>query len=292
MTPKSLVDRLENVLGLNGSPRRLRSAIEEELNAHFGLPAIQASESAEVVEAAVARVISARIAESERTGTTPIIALIGANSDVVAGYCYVLKADETHISAVKKQRLHAPSILSAMRALSFTEFEVFGARILSEMGAKYSRITPQRGDQGIDFYGQLSVGQLHDVPAPFLKLAHDVVILFAGQAKHYPNRAVGPDLIRELIGAVSLARTGTFSRPVLDIFRDLALKPFSPLVILLFTTGSVTSGAGSLAEAAGVIVRSGEQLAVFLADKGVGIIQHEQELIFDRLAFNNWLNSH
>jgi hypothetical protein len=127
------------------------------------------------------------------------------------------------------------------------------------------------------------------VPPPFLKLAHDVVVLFAGQAKHYPGAAIGPDVVRELIGAVSLARTGTFSRSDVDIFADLALKPFSPLVILLFTTGTLTRGAVELAGAAGMIARSGEQLSVFLADKGVGIAAGE-EPTFDKEKFDDWLN--
>ena len=133
------------------------------------------------------------------------------------------------------------------------------------------------------------MGALHQIPSPFLKLAHDVVVLFAGQAKHYPDSSIGPEVVRELVGAVSLARTRTFSRTDLDIFEHLNLKPFSPLVTLLFTTGKITKGAAELAEQAGVIVRSGEQLAVFLADKGVGIIGCPIGA-FNAQAFHNWLN--
>lgn len=291
MTPKALVDRLENVVGLGGAPRRLFSAIERELVDHFGLPPIQASERAEVVEAAVARTISERAAASERAGTTVTLSLLGASSDIVAGFCYVLATDTTPVATVKQQRAHASAILNAIRALSFTEFERFGARILAAIGAKHSHITPHGGDQGIDFFGHLSVGQFHDVPAPFLKLAHDIVISFVGQAKHYPNSSLGPDVVRELIGAVSLARTKTFSRSDVDIFRDLALKPFSPLVTLLFTTGKITGGAARLAESAGITARSGEQLAIFLADRGVGIIQTGDGPAFDQGAFTDWLNA-
>ena len=38
--------------------------------------------------------------------------------------------------------------------------------------------------------------------------------------------------------------------------------------------------------------RSGLQLAVFLADRGVGMIQHEGETIFSPQAFSRWLLSH
>jgi hypothetical protein len=175
--------------------------------------------------------------------------------------------------------------------LSFDDFEKFGARVLSEMGAKQTHITPHGGDQGIDFFGQLSLGQFHAIPAPFLKLASDVVIALVGQAKHYPTSSIGPDVVRELIGAVSLARTKTFSRPDVDIFRDLSLKPFSPLVTLLFTTGKITAGAMDLAESAGIIARSGEQLAVFLADKGVGMTQTAAGPVYDQGALALWLHA-
>jgi hypothetical protein len=286
---KTVVDYLELSVGVAGSPRRLRTAIETVLVQHCELPAIQASERAETVESAVARLITNRIAESDKKGISPTLILVGTGSDTVAGFCHVLQSDPTHVSAAKQQRLHIRAILDALRALSFAEFERFGARILQEIGAKYSRITPHGGDQGIDFYGRLSVGQFHSLPSPFLKLAHDVVVSFAGQAKHYPNRSIGPDIVRELVGAVSLARTRTFSKPGLTMFEDLSLKPFSPLVTLLFTTGNISSGAIELAESSGIIARSGEQLAVFLADKGVGITQKGTELVFERSAFESWL---
>jgi len=289
--PTTLADRLEQVIGMDGLPRSLRSAIERELIHYFGLPPIRALERAETAEAAVSRVIAKRAAHCERNGTSPILTLVGTNSDIVAGSCHVLPIDAAQVSSIKLQRIFAGSIHSAMRALSFSDFEKFGSRVLSEIGAKDSFVTPHGGDQGIDFFGMFSVGQLHNVPSPFLKLAHDVLVSFAGQAKHYPNRSVGPDVVRELIGAVSLARTKTFSKPGLDMFHDLTLKPFSPLVTLLFTTGEITSGAAELADSAGIIARSGEQLAVFLADRGVGVVHTEQGATFSLEAFTRWLGS-
>jgi hypothetical protein len=291
VTPKSVVERLEASIGRAGAPRRLRSAIVGVLTDHFGVPEISASERAESLEPTVARIISSRAAECERAGTTARIAIIGASSDIVAGFCYVLEGDPVVVSKVKRQRVYAEEVLSAIRDMSFQQFETFGARVLDEMGAAFSKVTPQKGDQGIDFYGRFSLGQLHDLPLPYIKLAHDVEILFAGQAKHYPHRAVGPETVRELVGAVSLARTRSFSRPDLDPFDGLNLRPFSPVVTMLFTTGPVSSGALALGQSAGVIVRSGDQLAAFLADKGVGMVMTDSQLQFQKDSFEDWLRS-
>jgi len=289
--PKAVVDRLEVAIGMDGVPRRLVTAIESELVGYFGLPAIQASERAEAVQAAANRVICDRAASCEGLGITPVLVLLGAASDVVAGFCHVLPSDPLPVVKVKQQRLHAEAISSAIRSLGFDQFERFGARILNEIGAEHSHITPHSGDQGIDFFGDLSLGKFHEVPAPFLKLSRDIVISFVGQAKHYPNSALGPDVVRELIGAVSLARTKTFSYPDVDIFRDLVMRPFSPVVTLLFTTGNISKGAIELARSAGIVARSGEQLGVFLADRGVGIVETPQGREFSAAAFMAWLNA-
>jgi hypothetical protein len=290
MTPKAIADRLESAVGIDGGPRPLASVIEDELIRHFGLLAIHASELAEKVTPAVARIIASRATQAEQAGTIAALVLLGTTSDIIAGCCHILPLDAAMVAVAKRQRLHAGALLAAMRALTFNEFERFGARVLAEIGAGVYRITPHGGDQGIDFYGRLSLGEFQEFPAPFMKLAHDVVLLFAGQAKHYPNGSLGPDVVRELVGAVSLARTKSFSKTGIDIFHDFDLKPFSPLVTLLFTTGRISRGAALLAESAGIIARSGEQLAVFLADKRIGIKGTEGGDVFDRLKFMQWLD--
>jgi hypothetical protein len=233
--------------------------------------------------------IAARAVVSERYGTVPTLVMLGSTTDIVAGCCYVFPDDVPAIVAAKRYRLQVEDLLEAIRGLTFSEFESFGARVLAEIGATFWHVTPHSGDQGIDFYGKLSLGEYQGIPIPFAKLAHDVILLFAGQAKHYPNRPLGTDIVRELIGAISLARTRTFSRDDIDMFPGLELKPFAAMVPLLFSTGRITSGAIRLAEAAGIIARSGEQIAVFLADKGVGMKQTTTDAVFDPIAFKEWL---
>jgi len=60
---------------------------------------------------------------------------------------------------------------------------------------------------------------------------------------------------------------------------------------MLLTTGELTSGAVLLAREAGIIARSGQQLAVFLAEKGVGMEMTDAGLLFRPDLFSAWLNS-
>lgn len=289
-TPKRILDQLELSLGPAASPISITSAIEVELVSHFAFEPISAGR-AEAIAPAVAKLIGVRNAEADDRGVHAILVIIGATFDRVAGACHILPTDDPHIAAAKAGRLSHSQLLTKIRSLTFAEFEQFGKRVLDELGALNARVTPHGGDQGIDFFGTFSLGQLHTLPAPFLKLAHDMKLLFAGQAKHYPASTIGPNIIRELIGAVSLARTKTFSTDGLDIFKELDIRPFSPVVAILFTTGNISRGAYALAASAGIVAKSGDQLAAFLADRGVGVSSDIHSSAFDDAMFDQWLHS-
>ncbi len=286
----AIVDRLEQLIGIDGIPRPLIDAIVSDGQANGGLLEIQAIERAENIRLSVTGEIRKRAQIADDTGRSTILTIVGVTSDMVAGFCHVLNTDHPQIAEAKRQRRQVQALSDAIRKLSFNDFELFGARVLAAIGASNAKITPHSGDQGIDFFGQLSLGQFQSVPLPFVRLSHDVVFSFMGQAKHYPTRALGPETVRELVGAVSLARTKTFSAENDDLFPGLILKPFSPVVIFLFTTGRLSKGATKLAEAAGIIARSGDQLATFLADKGVGTVNGPSGPTFDHQTFLEWLH--
>jgi hypothetical protein len=285
MTPRQIVQRLETVVGLSGQPRRLVEIIEIELTNHFGLLPIQAAEEAEKLEQAVRRLIEQNRDESEAAGNVPTITISSDNERAVCGSCWVESSDSPEVRAAKERRLQVEPIVQAIQELTFAQFERFGAAVLREIGAKSVRVTPHANDQGIDFYGILNIGNLGTVPPPFEQLAHDVTIRFAGQAKHYPTSAIGPSVVRELVGAILLARHQIHTTSA-NPFDDLYLLALHPLLGMVFTTGRFTSGALRLAEKAGLIARSVDQLSVFLADRGVGYVGQS----FCRDQFHQWLN--
>lgn len=290
MNTSQIVSALESHVGLEGSPRKLSVAIEHVLVEDFDLPAIQAAERAEQFLERVGAEIASREALTASKGGAPILRVVGSTADIVAGFCCILHDEDGQLAEYRAKRVYVDAIHARIKSLDFNDFEKFGARFLRELGAKIGRVTRQSNDQGIDFFGEFNLGQLHQAPEAFLVLARDVRLLFAGQAKHYPTRSIGPSTVRELVGAISLARTKTHSSDGVDIFGDLPVRPFSPLVALIFTTGEFTAGAIRLAEAAGVVAKTGLQLAVFLADRGVGIAKDGEGHQFDEQKFVDWLN--
>lgn len=141
----------------------------------------------------------------------------------------------------------------------------------------------------MDFYGFLSLGGIMQHPPAICQLAHNIQLLFVGQAKHYPDNPIGPATVREMFGAISLARFQVYSTEP-GFFDAFKLLPYNPLIALLFTTGRFTRGAREIADSAGVIARSGEELAIFLADRNVGVVANEGVTRFVPERFQEWLN--
>lgn len=289
LTPKQIADAIEQRVGLTGQPAQSRDILEQVFLRDFSLSAAEAAEQSDRHLLKVLREIGQRQSDKEANGEISIVNLRGTQNEIIYGSCHIFPDDNDDIRISKRHRISANKILSAIQSLSFFDFEKFGRKILHEVGCHFAEVTKHSGDQGIDFYGQLTVGSLLGASPAILKLMHDTKLAVIGQAKHYPERTIGPATVRELVGALSLSRTRTFSEDKVDILDGVQVQPFSPILAMLFSTGEFTRGARKLAERAGVIVFSGSQLSVFLADKGVGIIEHNGQTDFDPTTFSRWL---
>jgi hypothetical protein len=288
MTPKAIVNALEARFGVTGAPRQVRDAIEKELLEIGVDPATGAEQIDQLRNKVIAEIVRRRD-ERESMGEIAILHIRGTQDEIVFGSSFVFSDDADQIKQAKLNRVSVDEIYAYIRSLTFAQFERFGRSVLRELGCTTAKVTPHAGDQGIDFYGDLNVGSLVGADPAILKLMHETRVILVGQAKHYPNTVIGPAIVRELVGALSLSRTYTYSRDDLDLLDDVQLRPFSPVLALLFTTGSFTKGARHLATRAGLIAFSGWQLAVFLADKGVGLVNDGGAVKFDSLAFDDWL---
>ena len=255
----------------------------------FQQPATTSAELSERLHQKVADEIEARRAAAEELGVIPVVALRNGQQ-VVHGSLLVFPDDDSDSAAAKMWRRESNTVLSVIQSLSFDNFERFGTAVLGELGCLEPMVTRRAGDQGIDFYGEVSIGGLRGEGLGGKGLMHSARTVILGQAKHYPNRNIGPKEVRELVGALSLARTSTFSRQGLDLLDKVVLRPNTPTLALLFTTGDFTAGARYLASEAGVVVCSGLQLAIFLADCQVGMKATGEGATFDEAVFHAWMN--
>ncbi len=288
LTPKKITDALEETIGRSGPTQQLRDAIERVLLHRFNQPVTTSAELSESLCEKVAKEIEARSVVAERRGQVAEI-LLRSDCKIVHGSLLVFPDDDQSTITTKTSRLQSKSLLSAIHSLKFDDFEAFCRAVLRELGCRSPEVTNRSGDQGIDFYGKISIGELLRASSDTKRLMHLANVVIVGQAKHHLAGKIGPGEVRELVGALSLARTSTYSKEGLDLLDDVELRPYTPALAMLFTTGEITSGARRLAKEAGLVLYSGDQLAVFLADCRVGMCGSGSASKFDETVFREWI---
>ena len=163
-------------------------------------------------------------------------------------------------------------------------FEKFCSRLLEYIGAIESNVTKSSGDDGVDFLAKF---QLENPCQGINFLGFESAFFFYiyGQAKRYePNRSIGPDVIRELIGAVSMIKYDEALGRT-DKKRSIRLRLCDPVQLLLFTTGKFSSSSIEMAETAGVVLKDGEQLSTYIAVNRIGFTGNT----FNITEFKKWL---
>jgi hypothetical protein len=174
-----------------------------------------------------------------------------------------------------------------LRGLTPDQFELICVRLLSLLGVPTPVLTPYRGDQGIDFFGRMSIGDLTSHGPLFPVFETDLVLWLVGQAKHYPDSKISTPDIRALAGSAFLARVRAFPRE--GALPQLNVRACDPIIMLFFTTGQISSDGWSLCRRAGIAAMDGEMLAAFLADKQVGIEGEGESQSFCLNVFAEWL---
>lgn len=181
----------------------------------------------------------------------------------------------------------AGKITKYLRQLSPGFFELLCARVLALLGVPKPHLTPYRADQGIDFFGKISIGDLTGHGPLFPVFESNLVVWLVGQAKHYLHSKVSTPDIRGLVGSTVLGRSGTY--PKETFLKGLNIRSCDPVVMLFFTTGELSTDGWSLCRKAGIAAMDGEMLATFLADKEVGLTKGKGEPRFDQKAFAEWV---
>jgi hypothetical protein len=80
VTSAQIVAHLEDVVGPNGQPRRIKSLIESELISKYSYLPVQAAELADRRSLSVSRLISEREQASYKDGTFYALAIVGTGA--------------------------------------------------------------------------------------------------------------------------------------------------------------------------------------------------------------------
>ena len=288
MKPKDVARALWESARTQDPPQRVSELAAKLLLEEGGVSRLEAWEEAERIEPRVIKWLARRTDEAIARREPPKLVENSSSSVHFQGYLFSEPCDPPEVRDLKVRRAQSAALRAWLASLHYEDFERLSAKILSLLGARDYTQTRRSKDQGIDFYGKLVLADLDAAQLPFLRFQHDFQIWIMGQAKHYPAGVVSAPEIRELVVAVLLAHAKAFGTKEL-LYQDLTGRLADPLVVLFLTTGSYTRDARVLGEAAGVILKTGQDIADFLADKEIGFDSVDQSFRVELAA--RWLQS-
>lgn len=288
MSANDILKLLDAYIAIDAPPIRVRDLIADIFlkEKWMSNPADAAAEG-EKLEAKVITKVEALMLPN-RFGKTARFVMNSVSEDMIQGQAFIEPHDSQSVQDHKRRLGRTDLYVTAFQSIGDGQFERLCAGLLKELGVETPRITPSSRDEGIDFFGHLSLGKffrpnLIEIPGA----EHQFSAWMIGQAKNYGDMQVSTLNIRELVGSAELARSRTFSTRRELRYSDLKVRACDAVYCLFFTTGNISRDAWGLLEASGVIGMDGRMVAQFLAEREVGLLNS----VFDNQTFINWVDS-
>jgi len=210
---------------------------------------------ADRIQKSIRTAVDSHIEEYEERKLPPRVYWSELNTDRLVGRCFVHRNDSSEVKSLKQKLLLMEQVQNAVGSLPWGDFERLCCKLIPQIDSRYTQVRRRRHNGGIDFHGVYVVSETHR-------------IRFAGQAKKYGiGKMIGPNLIRELSGAMSNGRWA---------------------IGVIMATCKFTQGARKLAKEKNIDAIDGEQIAYRLIRSNIGIINNGQP-IFSEEEFNSWL---
>ncbi len=283
--PSNAKKLLADIIGIDSSPK---SAIDwlvtiSLAEGWYSNPN-EAVEAAEKWEKPFLSLILQELNEFNQVGRFTSYAINSSSDDLIQGAAFVEPKDPPNVRASKSKRALQGSYTNALRLLIPREFEALCAGIVELLGVEKATLTDYSADEGIDFYGKLHLEKMVSPNPIFPSIQRQLNAWIIGQAKHYIKGQVSTFEIRDLVGAVELAKGKAFGAAS-DKYADLAIKVCDPVFYLFITTGSITANSWRLLSQSGVAGMDGDMVASFLADNQVGLSNG----VFDNDLLKKWV---
>lgn len=273
-------------INADSPPESLVTLIVRELEVVEGLSPGLAAERAEAMVERTLAVIRKMHDDHVEKNMFKTYAFNSSDESFLQGVYFIEPQDDEETAASKKRRSQLLEVRGALERLEPDGFERLCKAILMSFDPLSCSLTKYRSDQGIDFYAKVRW-----LP-PLLSGAVDIEVFsrfdiwIVGQAKHYLDSKVSTPDVRELVGAVELARAGAYSL-VGDRYPDLKMRLCDPVYYLFMTTGDLSSEAVELARRSGVIALDGFGVCELVAHMNLGF---SESGLFDQDQFLSLLD--
>lgn len=283
----AIAEHIAATISLAEPPTRVVDLVANVMVVKYSLSHDEAAEFAEQRLETVKRDLESILDVATFSGSFVRFAFNSSSEDHLQGSCFVSPEEEgTPLADSKRRRLDFDEYGAFLRGMSWRQFEACCRGILALLGCKNPRLTASSNDQGIDFFGRMSLEGRLDISSHLPSPDRRFEVWMVGQAKHYSRTQVSTPDLRELVGSVELARTGA----VADDGR--ALEGFDPRICdpvfyLFLTTGSISADGLRLLATSGVVGLDAGHIATLLTDAGVGL----RDGAFDAAAALAWVDS-
>jgi hypothetical protein len=255
---------------MDAPPRPLVEVLADVAAAEIGHSSDNAAEFAEQHLEPIANFLRSEMESADRAGNVCRVTFNSSAEDLIQGSCFIEPIDAPEVQAAKGRRMNFEAFHGFLSALDWRGFEACCKGMLELMGCTDPVLTASGNDQGIDFYGQLSLAGRLASAGVLPGVDRRLNVWMVGQAKHYQRSRVATPDLRNLVGAVDLARARAFSDGGKAI-TSLDIRACDPVFYLFFTTGDISRDGRRLLEASGMIGMDGAHVAAFLADNNVGV---------------------
>lgn len=283
--PRAAVGLLPTVLSIDSPPRYARQLLVDiAVDQAWAASGEHAAELAERWEDNFLASARSLMTELHNEGRPCQFAFNSSSEQMLQGAAFIepgVDSEQTRHAKLNRARLG--DYTSCLKGISPEEFELLCRGMLGLTGVEDAVLTPRTADEGLDFYGTLRLSAITKAEA-FPGFYSRLNVWMVGQAKHYQaGQAATPD-IRDLVGAVVLAKGSAYGR-VAAPYPDLVLRACDPVFYLFFTTGAISAPGWRLLKRSGVVGMDGEMVCAFLADRGIGVVDN----VFDPAAFHSWM---
>jgi Restriction endonuclease len=284
--PYAAVKLLPAVLRIDSPPRSARDVlIEIAMSEGWYIDPGDAAEAAEKWEDRFLVRLRRESSAFSAIGRVCLHAFNSSSEYMIQGSAFVeTHVDSPELQAAKGNRARFANYYAALSALTPTEFEAMCRGIVALLGVQEPQLTATSSDEGIDFYGRLRLEDLLPRIDALPDVYRQLTAWMIGQAKHYQATQVATPDIRDLVGAINLARGKAFGSNT-PAYEDMNILVCDPVFYLFFTTGTISADGWRLLERSGVVGMDGHMVAAFLADQGVGLVNGT----FDVSELRRWL---
>jgi hypothetical protein len=284
--PAKIANIISTDITLEALPVPIEDVIRDIINRHPEWEVV-AEEKADLWSEEISKRLGHFSDALIRAGKQPRFSFNSVSDYMIQGSCFVEPRDPSEVKEQKLRRLSSMAYYGFLENLTPQNFEKACAGILGLLGVPEPVLTPYRGDQGIDFFGRMSFGDI-TWHGPFFPIFESGMIFWlVGQAKHYRDSKVSTPDLRELVGSVTLGRSRAFAKD--SLLRSLNIRPCDPVIMLFFTTGEISADGWALCRKAGIAAMDGEMLSSFLSDKQVGFENTGTTTEVSEENFLNWV---